>query len=94
MSSKYIDLMVEFNADLYGVSEKNPRPRKCYYAVQSATPWPMAKLYVDKIFHHENREAALEMLGNVRARFDAQLSSEEWMTEDDRSAAQVFLMSF
>ena len=46
LSSKYIDLMVEFNADLYGVSEKNPRARKCYYSVQSSTPWPMAKLYV------------------------------------------------
>eukprot|EP00802_Teleaulax_amphioxeia_P007748 Tamp_07756.p1 GENE.Tamp_07756~~Tamp_07756.p1 ORF type:complete len:773 (+),score=207.08 Tamp_07756:340-2319(+) len=88
MSSKFIDLMVEFNADLYGVSEKNPRDRKCYYAVQSGTPWPMAKLYVDQIFHQENREAALEMLGNVRARFDATLESEEWMSEEDRSAAQ------
>jgi len=88
MSEKYIDLMVEFNADLYGVSAKNPRERKCYYAVQSGTPWPMAKLYVDKVFHTANREAALEMLHNVRARFEAALGSEEWMSEDDRAAAQ------
>lgn len=88
MSNKYIELMVEFNADLYGVSQKNPRARKCYYSVQSGTPWPMAKLYVDKIFHHANREAAVEMLGNVRARFDAALADEEWMTVEDRTAAQ------
>ena len=75
-------------ADLYGVSAKNPRERKCYYSVQSGTPWPMAKLYVDKVFHSANREAALEMLHNVRARFEAALGSEEWMSEDDRTAAQ------
>jgi len=88
MSSDYIDLMVEFNADLYGVSQKNPRARKCYYSVQSATPWPMAKLYVDKIFHQDNREAALEMLASVRDRFDAALSTEVWMSDEDRNAAQ------
>ena len=65
LSSKYIDLMVEFNADLYGVSEKNPRARKCYYSVQSSTPWPMAKLYVGvSSFPFRERECR-ESEGNV-----------------------------
>jgi hypothetical protein len=37
MSSDFIDIMIDFNADMYGVSQKNPRARKCYYSVQSAT---------------------------------------------------------
>jgi len=88
MSSDFIDIMIDFNADMYGVSQKNPRARKCYYSVQSATPWPMAKLYVDKIFHEDNRDAALGMLDNVRASFNSALEGEEWMSEDDRAAAQ------
>jgi putative endopeptidase len=88
LSSGFIDLMVEFNADLYGVSQKNPRARKCYYSVQSSTPWPMAKLYVDNAFHSANRDAVLEMLHHVRGRFDAALATEEWMAAEDRVAAQ------
>jgi predicted metalloendopeptidase len=88
LSSEYIDLMVEFNKDLFGVAQKNPRERKCYYTATSITSWPVAKLYVDQIFHQENRAAALSMLDEVRARFMAALPTELWLTEEDRKAAE------
>ena len=88
LSSDFIDLMVKMNDDLYGVSQKSPRPRKCYYSTTSNTPWPAAKLYTDKAFHQENREAALEMLEKIRGRFMENLDHEDWMSADDRKAAQ------
>lgn len=88
LSADFLDKMVELSKDLYGVQDKNPRPRKCYYSVTSNTPWPAAKLYTDKLFPHANRQAALEMLGNVRTQFMEALKDEPWMSEDDRKAAQ------
>ena len=87
LSAEYIDLMVEFNKDLFGMKQKNPRERKCYYTTTGMTAWPMSKIYIDKIFHTPNRDAALSMLDEVKARFMDALPKEEWMTEDDRTAA-------
>jgi len=88
MPANWIDLMVEWNADLYGTSAKSPRDRKCYYSTSSGAAWPMAKLYLDNVFHTENRDAALSMLELIRAQFYATLPTEKWMTQEDRSAAQ------
>ena len=126
----WIDLMVEWNKDLYGTSEKSPRDRKarilkstfysglwkkrkkervlapcansqkcllqwlpiengrghwllrmcasaticntlatqdiltfenvcqCYYSTSDSAGWPLAKLYIENVFHTENRDAA------------------------------------
>jgi len=88
LSAEYIDLMVEFNKDLFGMKQKNPRERKCYYTTTGITAWPMSKLYIDSIFHTPNREAALTMLDEVKAQFMGALPHEEWMTAEDRQAAQ------
>ena len=88
LSAEYIDLMVEFNKDLFGMSQKNPRERKCYYTTTGITAWPMSKLYIDSIFHTPNRDAALTMLDEVKAQFMGALPHEEWMTAEDRQAAQ------
>eukprot|EP00960_Hanusia_phi_P029156 747803-Hanusia_phi.AAC.3 len=91
LSADFIDVMVEYSKDLYGIQEKNPRPRKCYYSTSSDVAWPSAKLYVDKVFHVANRQAALEMLEGIRSRFLENLKKEEWMSPDDRLAAQTKL---
>ena len=93
MPADWIDLMVEWNKDLYGTSAKSPRDRKCYYSTSSGAGWPMAKLYIDNVFHTENRDAALSMLELVRAQFYATLPSEGWMAEADRKAAQEKLQA-
>ena len=48
------------------MQEKNPRDRKCYYSASGITAWPLAKLYVDELFHKANRAATLQMLEGVR----------------------------
>lgn len=67
------------------------RRKKCYATTQSETEWPMAKMYVDKIFKQANRAVAEEMLAAMRARFRATLGQAEWMTVRDRAAAQAKL---
>ena len=93
MPADWIDLMVEWNKDLYGTSAKSPRDRKCYYSTSSGAGWPMAKLYIDNVFHTENRDAALSMLELIRGQFYATLPSEGWMAEADRKAAQEKLQA-
>ncbi|KAJ1470238.1 peptidase M13, N-terminal domain-containing protein, partial [Baffinella frigidus] len=73
--------------DLYGTSAKNPRDRKCYGTVSADASWAAAKLYTEKVFKRENRDAALAMLDKVRAQFRATLKVEDWMDESDRTAA-------
>lgn len=88
LSAEYIDMMVEFNNDLFGMKSKNPRERKCYYTATGITGWPMAKLFVDKIFHAANRDAALVMLDEIKTQFMGALPNEAWLTEEDRKAAE------
>jgi len=87
LSAEYIDGLVELNKDLYGTSAKNPRDRKCYGTVSADASWAAAKLYTEKVFKRENRDAALAMLDKVRAQFRATLKVEDWMDESDRTAA-------
>ena len=51
MSSKFIDLMVEFNADLYGVSEKNPRDRKVFISYIHAYIWTYIHTHIRAYIH-------------------------------------------
>ena len=58
-------LLTHFNSTLpraKGTIFAGPnRIRKCYATTESTMQWPMAKLYVEKLFQASNRPAALDM---------------------------------
>ena len=31
---------------------------QCYYSTSGSAGWPLAKLYIENVFHTENRDAA------------------------------------
>jgi len=87
LSTEFEDAMLVWYKDLYGVQERSARPRKCFYSTTGSVAWASAKLYVDKLFHHANRDAALAMLENVRAEFKQAIPLADWMTPKNRDDA-------
>lgn len=87
LSTEFEDTMLEWYKDLYGVQERSARPRKCFYSTTGSVAWASAKLYVDKLFHHENRDAALAMLEKVRGQFKLAIPHADWMTPKNRDDA-------
>ena len=88
LSTPFQDGMLDWMKDLYGVQERSARPRKCFYATTGTVAWASAKLYATKLFHQENRQAALDMLGNIREQFLKAIPHADWMTEKNREDAQ------
>jgi len=91
LSEEFLDSLVQLQKDIYGIQQKSPRPRKCYYSTLETTAWPAAKLYADQVFHRPNVGAAGAMLEEIRTQFSAALKEEEWMAESDRAAAETKL---
>jgi len=91
LSFKFEDELVRYNHDLYGISHLPPRWRKCYFSVSSSMNMHVSKLFVDSSFPASSREAALEMLHQVRDRFNQTLQSKGWMDEVTREKATVKL---
>eukprot|EP00960_Hanusia_phi_P072075 767698-Hanusia_phi.AAC.6 len=88
LSTDFQDALLDWYKDLYGVQERSARPRKCFFATTGAVSWASAKLYSDKLFQHENRDAALAMLDNIRAEFMTAIPNADWMTPKNREDAQ------
>jgi len=84
LSTPFQDGMLDWYKDLYGVQERSARPRKCFFATTGSVSWASAKLYSDKLFHHENRDAAIDMLHNVRKEFLQAIPHADWMTPKNR----------
>jgi predicted metalloendopeptidase len=54
------------------------RWKKCYHSTNSIMAGHVSKLYVDKFFPDENRQAALKMLGEIRDQFKEDLETVPW----------------
>jgi putative endopeptidase len=91
LSTPFQDGLLDWYKDLYGVQERSARPRKCFFATTGSVSWASAKLYSDKLFHHENRQAALDMLGNIRQQFLRAIPHADWMTPKNRDDAKYKL---
>jgi len=88
LTSEFEDALLVWYKDLYGVQERSKRPRKCFFATTGTVSWASAKLYSDKLFHHENIDAAKAMLENIRAEFMKAIPKADWMTETNREDAK------
>jgi len=87
------DELLLWYKDLYGVKERSKRQRKCFNSATSTVGWASAKLYSDKLFEHENIQAAETMLEAIRAEFRGGLEAAEWMSPASRDAAKFKLSS-
>jgi len=88
LSPEFEDAMLVWYKDLYGVQERSPRDRKCFFSTTGTVSWASAQLYADKLFHKPNIKAAVHMLENVRTEFLKAIPDADWMTEDNREDAK------
>ena len=83
---------VEADFDFYGKKVAGqeaikPRWKRCVSATEGALGEAVGKLYVDRMFAGSSKEVALEMIGDVKASFEASLPGLSWMDDTTRERA-------
>eukprot|EP00960_Hanusia_phi_P036429 752306-Hanusia_phi.AAC.1 len=79
LSIEFEDALLQYNKDLYGISVLPPRHKKCFFSTNGAMDMHVSKLFVETYFPERSRDDALEMLHEIRDRFNASLSRKDWM---------------
>mmetsp|Transcript_16149 Transcript_16149/g.37310 ORF Transcript_16149/g.37310 Transcript_16149/m.37310 type:complete len:768 (-) Transcript_16149:97-2400(-) len=74
-------------SELYGVQERPVRWKKCYESTKSVMGGHISKLYIDNFFPKANKEAANQMLSEIRDEFRSTLEQVPWMDEGTRPRA-------
>jgi len=87
LSAAFSDAKMVLNDDLYGMSEKSPRTRKCYFLTVRQFKESIGKLFVDTYFPEVAEAAAQQMLGDIRIAFEDHLETLSWMDSDTRESA-------
>jgi len=87
LSSDFTTAKMVLNDDLYGMTEKSPRPRKCYFLAVRQFKESVGKLFVDTYFPEVAESAAQQMLGDIRQAFEEHLETLRWMDADTRASA-------
>jgi len=87
LGPRFSDAVLRLNQQVYGTSAKSPRRNKCFNGVTTFFPQGTARMFVDNYFDPSTAEAAEEMLGSIRAAFEAHLRSEAWMDGATRDKA-------
>mmetsp|Transcript_38005 Transcript_38005/g.86576 ORF Transcript_38005/g.86576 Transcript_38005/m.86576 type:complete len:752 (-) Transcript_38005:59-2314(-) len=85
MDHRFEEALLAYNKDLYGISVLPPRKRKCFFTAESVLDMRVSKLFTDSFLLPEARNAALEMLSEIRDQFNASLQTKEWMDEAART---------
>jgi len=87
LASSFSDAKMVLNDDLYGMTEKSPRARKCYFLTVRQFKESVGKLFVDTYFPDVAEAAAEQMLGDIRSAFEGHLETLKWMDSQTRESA-------
>ena len=94
LSSAFVQEDFRFARTQSGVTELQPRWKRCLRATDMALGDALGQIYVQKYYSQEARERALRMVHNLEAALADRLVSLEWMSEPTRQAARVKLAAF
>jgi putative endopeptidase len=87
LDERFEDISQEFLRDFIGKQTKSPRWKDCQSAVSNRLTYSSGAMYVRKHFRVEDRDAAQEMVGNLREAFKSMLERNEWLSETTREFA-------
>jgi endothelin-converting enzyme/putative endopeptidase len=88
LSKEFVDTNFDFfGKKIAGQEEIKPRWKRCVSATQGALGEAVGKLYVERMFAGSSKEVALEMIGDIKATFEAGLPDLAWMDETTRERA-------
>jgi predicted metalloendopeptidase len=83
-----------FSTTLEGITEQQPRWKRCAYSVDSGLGEALGRLYVAKAFPPQAKAAALEMVHNIESAFHDDLATLSWMTPQTRKRASTKLAAY
>ena len=93
-STSYLPLRAQqislrFSKAVSGKTELPARWLKCVSATSSTLGNAVGSLYVQKYFQEKSREAAVEMVREIRTQFSLMLAQLDWMDERTRDNARL-----
>ena len=94
LSSAFVNEDFRFNRTLSGVTEMQPRWKRCLRATDMGLGDLLGQAYVKENFSPEAKARALRLVHNLEAALNDRLGSLEWMTDATRQAARVKLAAF
>jgi putative endopeptidase len=94
LSAEFVDAEYEFyGKKIAGQEEIRPRWKRCVDATTNALGEAVGKLYVDLTFSGDSKTIAKEMIGDLKASFDANLPGLAWMDETTAGRAREKLQA-
>lgn len=75
------------NEALLGVKVLPPRDERVQAMLRSHLGHPVSRVYVDNFFTETERQKATDMVGRIKAAFEARMKSRAWLTDATRAAA-------
>ncbi len=94
LSAPFVQEDFRFARVLSGVTEMQPRWKRCLRATDGGLGDLLGKVYIAQRFSPEARARALRMVHNLEAALNDRLTTLEWMSDSTRTAAKVKLAAF
>ncbi|MGD8325785.1 MAG: M13-type metalloendopeptidase [Sphingomonadales bacterium] len=95
LSQNFVDLAFDFNSKtLFGVPKNRDRWKRGVSFVEGALGEAVGKLYVEKYFAPEAKEAMDELVANLITAFDVSIKELDWMGDETKEQALVKLSKF
>ncbi len=94
LSSAFVQEDFRFNRVLSGVTELQPRWKRCLRATDMGLGDLLGAAYVKEHFSPEAKARALRLVHNLEAALNDRLGVLEWMSDATRQAARVKLAAF
>ncbi|TRY73034.1 hypothetical protein TCAL_01898 [Tigriopus californicus] len=92
-SMKYLNeearkISLRFSEKLTGKSEETPRWRTCVGAAKGSLANAVGAMYVRRYFDEASKQAALDMVADIRTEFDSILEKVDWMDANTKRRAK------
>ncbi|XP_046984045.1 neprilysin-2-like isoform X1 [Schistocerca americana] len=87
MTEEMRERQLDYNYALTGKKERQPRSRECVEIVATGMPLAVGSIYVRRFFDKEAKNAALEMVDDIRQEFLHMLQEVDWMDEGTKKKA-------
>ena len=94
LSRAFVDEDFRFNKTLSGVTEMQPRWKRCLNSTDQGLGDLLGQAYVHEHFSPDAKARALRLVHNMEAALNDRLGSLEWMSDATRQAARVKLAAF
>ncbi|CAF0711928.1 unnamed protein product [Brachionus calyciflorus] len=87
LPKKYKEAKLEFDKVYKGTKSSHPRIITCSSYVLDVMEFAVGRLYVMKHFNNYSKQAATEMIENIRIEFTQILRETEWLDDESRALA-------